>query len=114
MGKQFIYGEDEDEAENTLFNASLIDPLTRQPFDLTTATPANSDEEGPTASEPDRNVHMHASYFHWHLPDEMNIKGSKCGVLPKHAGISETCALALPTLDVCVECLTRSPARWVR
>jgi len=108
------YGEDDDDEENTWFKPSLTDPLTGKPFDLSRATPNNSDEEGPTEAEPDRNVHLHASYFHWHLPDERNVKGSRCGIVPKLTGISETCALAVPVMDVCAECLTLAPERWAR
>ena len=108
------YGEDDDDEENTWFKPSLTDPLTGKPFDLTLATPNNSDEEGPTEAEPDRNVHLHASYFHWHLPDERNIKGSRCGIVPKLTEISETCALAVPVMDVCAKCLNMAPERWAR
>jgi len=53
------------------------------------------------------------NYFLWHLPSDMGVTMSLCGVCEHTAHVTSALQAAVPAEDVCYECLARTPNRWV-
>ena len=53
-----------------------------------------------------------ASHFHWHLPSDMGVTMSMCGLVEHTAHVTCSLQAAVPSEDVCYECLARSKHRW--
>ena len=55
---------------------------------------------------------MPASHFHWHLPSDMGVTMSLCGLVDHTAHVTCSLQAAVPSEHVCYECLSRAPHRW--
>ena len=53
------------------------------------------------------------SYFLWHLPSDMGASMSLCGECGHTTTVINTLQAAVPSWDVCYECLACAPHRWV-
>ena len=56
---------------------------------------------------------MPPSHFLWHLPSDMGVTMSLCGLIDHTTNVTCSLQAAVPSADVCYECLSRAPHRWV-